>query len=285
MQSHQKKCKTLYSTFGETNQPVLGDLASSGVRYATRSAAPAPKPRVFFDVNFYHDKIRCLVDDATREDRARAVEMNKLWRQKVAAAAAASAAPVTAADQGAAAVALPPPSASVRLVFELDTDNCPRASLNVLKLVTDGGLSETVVGREPATASRITGPACLKGTYLHKLLPGFVVAGGDVCSSSGLNNVKSSLQTGRWFADEALDLPMDERGLLGIVNNGPNSNGTQWFITLGDGARAKLDARHVCVGRVVEGFDAFEAQLRRVLISGDAVIASCAVVADCGLVE
>jgi cyclophilin family peptidyl-prolyl cis-trans isomerase len=69
------------------------------------------------------------------------------------------------------------------------------------------------------------------------------------------------------------------------VNNGPNSNGTQFFLTLCHDGQKKLDTRHCCFGRVVRGMTAFQRAIKRCYISGTNVLSSTVVIADCGEVE
>uniref|UniRef100_A0A0W0FKD0 peptidylprolyl isomerase n=1 Tax=Moniliophthora roreri TaxID=221103 RepID=A0A0W0FKD0_MONRR len=58
---------------------------------------------------------------------------------------------------------------------------------------------------------------------------------------------------GGTFDDEDLSLPIDSEGLLCMANKGPNSNGSQFFITLR--ACPHLDGKHVVFGRVLRGFE------------------------------
>jgi cyclophilin family peptidyl-prolyl cis-trans isomerase len=238
------------------------------------------------DIAFYHEKIRCLVDNPDKEDVQLAIEMNRVWQARVAECERLADEAAARGDQEGAAKREPDADAVVRLVFELYPEECPRTCTNFLRLCQDGGLCVTQTGeREPDTATRIKTQAVYKGTYAHQLLPGFIIKFGDVESSSGLHNTKSALGTGRWFQDECLKIPHDSAGMLTAVNNGANSAGTMFAITLDDGSRKKLDSRHVCFGKAVEGFQEFERQCRKCLISGAGVLSSCVVIADCGRLE
>eukprot|EP00889_Picochlorum_renovo_P005236 jgi/Picre1/32266/NNA_007612.t1 len=88
------------------------------------------------------------------------------------------------------------------------------------------------------------------GTKFHRLIPNFMIQGGD---PTGTSKGGSSV-FGDCFEDEFDSrLVHDARGQLSMANSGPNTNGSQFFI-LFKSAR-HLDFRHTVFGRVVGGFD------------------------------
>ena len=89
-----------------------------------------------------------------------------------------------------------------------------------------------------------------KGSPFHRIIPGFCCQGGDVTSGDGTGGV--SIYGGA-FADEAFPFSHADRGLLSMANSGPDSNKSQFFVTLGD--CTWLDGKHVVFGRVIEGMD------------------------------
>jgi cyclophilin family peptidyl-prolyl cis-trans isomerase len=113
------------------------------------------------------------------------------------------------------------------------------------------GLAEGTLGPEPRKPF-------FDGIVFHRVVPGFVIQGGDP-TGTGRGT------PGYMFPDEfAGGLRHDEPGILSMANSGPDTNGSQFFITLG--AARYLDFVHAIFGRVVKGAD-IPAQIQ----SGDAM--------------
>ena len=93
---------------------------------------------------------------------------------------------------------------------------------------------------------------CQRGYYdetvFHRLVPGFMVQGGDP-TGTGSGGESS---WGKPFRDEFDSrLQHDKRGVLSMANSGQNTNGSQFFVTFQ--AAAHLDLVHCVFGRVVGG--------------------------------
>jgi peptidyl-prolyl cis-trans isomerase A (cyclophilin A) len=97
------------------------------------------------------------------------------------------------------------------------------------------------------------GPGPLyNGTIFHRVIPDFMIQGGDP-SGTGMGG------PGYKFADETKGSPhkFDKPGKLAMANAGPNTNGSQFFITVA--ATPWLTGNHTIFGEVVEGQDVVDA--------------------------
>jgi len=89
------------------------------------------------------------------------------------------------------------------------------------------------------------------GTIFHRVIPKFMIQGGDP-AGTGMGG------PGYQFADETKGSPhkFDKPGKLAMANAGPNTNGSQFFITVA--ATDWLTGNHTIFGEVVEGQDVVE---------------------------
>lgn len=162
-----------------------------------------------------------------------------------------------------------------RLEMALDDRRAPRTAANFRALCEGGkAAGTTAAGR----------PRGYKGSAFHRVIKSFMVQGGDFTNGDGTGG--ESIYGGK-FADEAAGLRAthDARGVLSMANSGPNSNGSQFFITCRPSC-PHLDGKHVVFGRVVRGLDvlrkmeAVETGARDAPISLERVV-----IADCGVVD
>lgn len=92
------------------------------------------------------------------------------------------------------------------------------------------------------------------GVIFHRVIKDFMIQGGD---PTGTGMAGESIW-GESFEDEVdVDLTFDKPGLLAMANAGPNTNGSQFFITTTE--TPWLHLRHTIFGEVIKGYDVVEA--------------------------
>jgi peptidyl-prolyl cis-trans isomerase A (cyclophilin A) len=125
------------------------------------------------------------------------------------------------------------------IVIQLFEDKAPKTVANFIGLA-----SGTKEWTDPKTGEKVK-KSLYNGTIFHRVIPGFMIQGGDP-----LGNGTGG--PGYKFEDEFNpELRHNKAGILSMANAGPNTNGSQFFIT--HQATPQLDGRHSVFGEVVKG--------------------------------
>jgi peptidyl-prolyl cis-trans isomerase A (cyclophilin A) len=121
-------------------------------------------------------------------------------------------------------------------------DHAPTTVANFVDLAT--GKREW---KDPRDGRRKSEPL-YDGTVFHRVIPGFMIQGGDP-QGTGTGG------PGYRFEDECPPggPKFDRAGILAMANSGPNTNGSQFFVTLGP--TPHLNGKHTIFGEVTEGMD------------------------------
>ncbi|CAK7231071.1 phosphatidylinositol transfer protein csr1 [Sporothrix curviconia] len=119
-----------------------------------------------------------------------------------------------------------------RITFKLFDDIVPRTAANFREL-----------------AKRPKGKGYV-GSPFHRIIPGFMLQGGDFTRHNGTGGYSIYGDERYKMPDENFKLKHDEKGLLSMANAGPNSNGSQFFITTTE--TDWLNGRHVVFGKINE---------------------------------
>ncbi|XP_015856834.1 putative inactive peptidyl-prolyl cis-trans isomerase-like 6 isoform X4 [Peromyscus maniculatus bairdii] len=152
-----------------------------------------------------------------------------------------------------------------RLIFELYCDTCPKTCKNFQVLCTGmAGFSERGIKLH------------YKDSIFHRVVQNGWIQGGDIVEGKGDDG--ESIY-GPTFEDENFSVPHDKRGVLGMVNKGRHTNGSQFYITLQ--ATPYLDKKYVAFGQLIEGTEVLK-ELELVPTENERPMLLCSI-ADSGI--
>jgi cyclophilin family peptidyl-prolyl cis-trans isomerase len=121
------------------------------------------------------------------------------------------------------------------ITCELFPDKAPMTVENFIGLATG-----TKDWRNPVTHAKMHNRPLYNGTIFHRVIPGFMIQGGDPAGTGAGD-------PGYAFKDEFSSLRFDQPGRLAMANSGPNTNGSQFFIT--EVPTPHLNNRHTIFGQ------------------------------------
>jgi len=123
-----------------------------------------------------------------------------------------------------------------RMVCRLFDKEAPQTVANFIGLATG-----TKAWTDPATNEKVTGKPFYDGTTFHRVIPNFMIQGGDRLGTGAGD-------PGFYFDDEFSEaLRFDVPGRLAMANSGPNTNGSQFFIT--EQPVPELNGKHTIFGQ------------------------------------
>ena len=131
------------------------------------------------------------------------------------------------------------------IVCRLFEKEAPKTVLNFIELAEGKRDWTHPISRKKST------DRLYDGTIFHRVIPNFMIQGGDP-AGSGMGG------PGYQFEDETKGSPhkFDKAGKLAMANAGPNTNGSQFFITVAP--TTWLTGNHTIFGEVVEGYEVVE---------------------------
>ncbi|MFT4882339.1 MAG: peptidyl-prolyl cis-trans isomerase A (cyclophilin A) [Natronomonas sp.] len=141
------------------------------------------------------------------------------------------------------------------ITVDLFDDRAPRTVENFLNLARHDPAADaepapdTVTWEDPETGE-VRGDSLYEGAEFHRIIEDFMIQGGD---PTGTGRGGPGYEFDDEFHD---DLGHDGAGKLSMANSGPDTNGSQFFITLD--AQPHLDGKHAVFGEVAEGMDTVE---------------------------
>ena len=123
-----------------------------------------------------------------------------------------------------------------RVIFQLFDEEVPKTCKNFRYLCSKGLFNEN----KPS----------YQDVEFHRIIKDFMIQGGDITRGDGTGGYS---MYGEHFNDENFNLTHNQPGMLSMANAGPNTNNSQFFITIKK--TPWLDNKHVVFGIIISGFD------------------------------
>jgi cyclophilin family peptidyl-prolyl cis-trans isomerase len=152
-----------------------------------------------------------------------------------------------------------------RILFQLFDDIVPKTCKNFRFLCSNGLL--------------IKGTPSYEGCSFHRIIKNFMLQSGDFTNGDGTGGMSIY---GNKFEDENFELKHNQPGLLSMANSGPNTNGSQFFITTEK--TDWLDGKHVVFGLVIGGYD-IVSKIENLETDGNNKPKLDVVIKKCGLIK
>jgi len=146
---------------------------------------------------------------------------------------------------------------------KLDNNNVAMETANTATLKTNRGdiTIELYGDKTPKTVENF-GMLAKQGFYdgvkFHRVIPGFMIQGGDPLTKDDTMQAQwGTGGPGYTFEDEFVSDLSNVQGTISMANAGPGTNGSQFFINVGD--NVFLDGKHTVFGKVTAGYENVEA--------------------------
>jgi len=123
-----------------------------------------------------------------------------------------------------------------RIIFQLFDEEVPKTCKNFRYLCSTGLLNKSSPSYQE--------------TIMHRVIKDFMIQGGDITRGDGTGGYSIY---GEHFDDENFNLTHNQPGMLSMANSGPNTNNSQFFITIKK--TPWLDNKHVVFGIIISGFE------------------------------
>lgn len=174
---------------------------------------------------------------------------------------------------------LPPVTHKIFLQIEIDGENAGRIILGLFGTAAPKTVENF---RSLAACDTDDDRLCYKGSIFHRVIPNFMIQGGDIIRNDGTGGA-SIYNNGGTFADEDFKVTFNRKFLLAMANSGPDSNASQFFITT---VKAQwLTGKHVVFGKVLDGSELVVKAIEKEGTNGGKPRSSKIVIVDSGVLE